>query len=403
MWNRGIMKDRIYTVYELNSMVKEYLDDIPVFKDFFLTGEVSNITYYKSGHLYFTLKDEKAFVKCVAFYYKLKKIPEDLKEGDSVKIFGQVTLYEVTGTYQILVSHLQKEQNLGKLFEELEKVKKEFQAKGYFDEERKKSIPKYSKTIGVVTSMTGAVIRDIINTGRKRNPSINFIVYPAKVQGEGSINDIVEGIKILNKIEEIDVIIVGRGGGSIEDLWSFNSKEVAYAILDSKKPIVSAVGHETDFLLSDFVADMRASTPTHASELLIPNKAKLNEELQYKAEKINRILQSKIEKNKSNLESRKNNYYIKNFINFIEEKNRTLINLEEKLKMLVDKHLKEKNHILQLKKEKLSGVNPKEVLKRGYTITVKNGKVIKDKNEVQSGEVLETHFYNGKIESIVKE
>ena len=397
------MRDRIYTVYELNCMVKEYLEDIPVFKDFFLTGEVSNITYYKSGHLYFTLKDEKASVKCVAFYYKYKKIPEDLKEGDSVKIFGQVTLYENTGNYQILVSHLQKEQSLGKLFEELEKLKKQLSAKGYFDESRKKRLPLLPKTVGIVTSPTGAAIKDIMSTGKERFPNINFILYPAKVQGEGSIKDIVEGIRVLNEIPEVDVIIAGRGGGSIEDLWSFNFKEVAYAFLDSKKPIVSAVGHEIDVLLTDFIADARAATPTHASEMVIPRKEKLLEELYNKSDKIKKMMENRLKNKKNKLNTLKNSHVIKNFSSIIEEKNRDLVILEEKMNYLVNNLLDKKSHLLELKRHRLLGVNPKEVLKRGYTITLKNGKVVKDKNTINNGDEIESYFYNGAVKSIVKE
>ena len=397
------MRDRIYTVYELNCMVKEYLEDIPVFRDFFLTGELSNVTYYKSGHLYFTLKDEKASVKCVAFNYKYKKIPVDLKEGDSVKIFGQVTLYENTGSYQILVSHLEKEINLGKLFEELEKLKKEFQAKGYFDDERKKPLPILPKTVGVVTSGTGAAIRDIINTGRERFPNINFIVYPAKVQGEGSIKDIVEGIRVLNEIHEVDVIIAGRGGGSIEDLWSFNTKEVAYAFLDSKKPIISAVGHEIDVLLTDFVADRRAATPTHASEIVIPKKEKMENDLTIKKERLKRIIETLLVKEENRIKTYKTSYILKNFPVFIENKNRDLIFLEEKIESLVKGNLDRKLGSLELKRHRLLGVNPREVLKRGYTITTKNGKVVKDRSNLEVGDQIETLFYNGNIISTVKE
>lgn len=397
------MRDRIYSVFELNTMVKEYLEDAPIFNDFFLKGELSNITYYKSGHLYFTLKDEKASVKCVAFHYKYKKISDDLKEGDSVKIFGKVTLYENTGSYQILVSHLEKEQNLGKLFADLEKLKKDFSARGYFDKSRKKSLPFLPKTIGIVTSPTGAAIRDIINTGRLRFPNINFILYPAKVQGEGSINDIVRGIQILNEILEVDVIIAGRGGGSIEDLWSFNTKEVALAFLDSKKPIVSAVGHEIDSLLTDFVADVRAATPTHGSEIVIPNKNKLIEELTYKKSRIRMLLESKLKNEEKHLENIKNSYILKNFPSTIDDNNRTLVLLEEKLNSLVKHLLDRKKHLLDIKSERLIGVNPKEVLKRGYTITLKNGKVVKDSSTLAVGDKIETHFFSGHITSEVKE
>jgi len=397
------MEDRIYSVYDLNLLVKNYLEENELFQNFFLKGEVSNITYYKSGHLYFTLKDEKASVKCVAFYYKYKKISGDLKEGDLLKIFGKVSLYEANGNYQILVSHVEKEENLGVLFAELEKNKKEMAELGYFDELRKKPLPFLPKTIGIVTSGTGAALWDIINTARQRFPNIDFIVYPCKVQGAGSAEEIIFGIETLNEIEEVDVIIAGRGGGSIEDLWSFNTREVAMAYYNSKKPIISAVGHEIDVMLSDFTADLRASTPTQASELLVPKKSDLEEKLILRRKKIKILMDSYLSFQKERLKNKKETYILKNFSNIFINKNMELLTREDKLKSLINNRLREAEHSLEIKKELLKGLNPKEILKRGYTITTKDGKVIKDYEKLSIEDNITTHFYKGSIVSKVKE
>ncbi|MBQ3436959.1 MAG: exodeoxyribonuclease VII large subunit, partial [Fusobacterium sp.] len=265
--------EKIYSVSEFNQMVKSYIDDIDDFQEFFIEGEISNITYYKSGHLYFSIKDSKAQIKCVAFNYKLKKIPENLKEGDAVKLFGDIGFYEARGEFQVLARYIEKRNSLGELFAKLEKVKEKMSKLGYFDEAHKKDLPLFPKNIGVVTALTGAALQDIIKTTRKRFDSINIYIYPAKVQGQGAKEEIIKGIEILDKIKDIDLIIAGRGGGSIEDLWAFNEEEVAMAFFNSKKPIISAVGHEIDFLLSDLTADARAATPTQAIELCIPDKS----------------------------------------------------------------------------------------------------------------------------------
>lgn len=254
--------EKIYTVTEFNRMVKNYIDDIDDFQEFFIEGEISNITYYKSGHLYFSIKDTKSQIKCAAFNYKMKKIPEDLKEGDAIKLFGDVGFYEARGDFQVLARYIEKQNSLGALYAKLEKVKAKMQELGYFDEKYKKRLPQFPKNIGVVTALTGAALQDIIKTTRKRFDTINIYIYPAKVQGQGAEQEIIKGIETLNKIEEIDLIIAGRGGGSIEDLWAFNDEDVAMAFFNSKKPIISAVGHEIDFLLSDLTADKRAATPT---------------------------------------------------------------------------------------------------------------------------------------------
>jgi exodeoxyribonuclease VII large subunit len=397
------MEDRIYTVSQFNKMVKDYLEDNNNFRNFFLKGEISGVNYYKSGHLYFTIKDKKSQVKCTAFGYKYKKIPEDLKEGDSVKIFGDATLYEARGDFQIMVRHLEKENKIGALYEKLEKVKKELAEEGYFDKIHKKNMPNLPQTIGIVTSGTGAAVRDIINTARLRYPNINIYVYPAKVQGEGASKEIIKGIETLNQIEEVDIIIAGRGGGSIEDLWSFNEKDVALAYFNSKKPIVSAVGHEVDFLLTDFTADLRASTPTHASEIIIPEKKKLYEGLENREKYLKSFLGKYIHRKRDGLKNRSESFVIKNFQRIVQEKNMEVLTRERELLQTYERYLVKKSQEIELRGEKLSALNPSNILKRGYSITTLNGKVVKNSQEVKPGEILETTFCEGKVSSIVKE
>ena len=397
------MEDRIYTVSQFNKMVKDYLEDNSNLKNFFLKGEISGVNYYKSGHLYFNLKDKNCQVKCTAFGYRYKKIPEDLKEGDSVKIFGDATLYEARGDFQIMVRHLEKENKMGALYEELERVKRELSAGGYFDQDKKRPMPSLPQTIGIVTSGTGAAVRDIINTAKLRYPNINLYVYPAKVQGPGAAQEVIKGIEILNRIEEIDVIIAGRGGGSIEDLWTFNEKDVALAYFNSKKPIVSAVGHEIDILLTDFTADLRSSTPTHASEMVVPEKKKFQESLENREKYLKSFLRKYIHRKKDEIKSRRNSFVIKNFQRLIQEKNMEVIDKEREFSRTYESYLLKKRQEMEMKGEKLNALNPKNILKRGYSITTSKGRIIKNIHEINPGEILETTFYTGKATSVVKE
>ena len=446
------MATTIFTVSEVNRAVKQFLEGTHTFKNIFIQGEMSNITYQKSGHLYFTLKDDKASVKCAVFKYLTKGVPTDLKEGEKVKIMGSASLYEVAGNYQIIAESVEKMSGLGSLFEKLEQLKKYYLEKGYFDVEHKKVLPKLPINIGVVTAATGAAIRDIINTTHKRNKNANIYLYPAKVLGEGSSLEIANGIEFFNKMKDdkqlnVDILIVGRGGGSIEDLWAFNEEPVIEAIFKSKIPVVSAVGHEIDNLLSDLVADKRAATPTQAAEIIIPEKDKLKIELSQKERILNRFLLNKVSIMKQELEQRKNNYYIKNFNGLLNDKKIKLIDLEEKLtkelKRIVEKNreqlnfrkssfnkinlmkdiqkekenLKEKKveinrkiekKILDLKKEleyrkiKISKYSVDDILKQGYALVRKNGKIIKRGIELSKGDNLDIQFIDMKKKVIVK-
>ena len=397
------MEEKIYSITEFNKMVKSYIDENPNFQEFFLKGELSGVTYYKSGHLYFTLKDSKSQIKCAAFNYKFKRIPEDLKEGDSIKIFGDVGFYETRGDFQILVRHVQKEDKLGEMFAKLEKLKKTLEKEGLFSPLFKKQLPKYPKAIGVVTAYTGAAFHDIVNTTRKRFPNIDIYIYSAKVQGIGAKEEIVKGIKTLNEIPNIDLIIAGRGGGSVEDLWAFNEEEVARAFYESQKPIISAVGHEIDNLLSDLVADIRAATPTQAIEIAIPVKKEIELKLSEKEIKIKNSMNRLIKNKENELNQLKENYILKNFIKMIEEKNYELLLKEEKLSKEIEKIFREKKYEIGIRTEKLIALNPLEILKRGYTVTKKNQNIIKSSLELEVGDKIETILKDGKIISKIEE
>ena len=397
------MEDKIYGVSEFNRIVKNFIDDVPEFHNFFLKGELSGVTYYKSGHLYFTIKDRKSQIKCAAFSYKLKRIPEDLKEGDSVTIFGDVGFYEVRGDFQILVRHIEKENSMGGLYRKLEMVKEKMEEEGYFSAENKKPLPKYPRNIGVVTSSNGAGLYDIITTSRKRMDNINIYVYPAKVQGDGAIEEIIEGIKTLDKIPEIDLIIAGRGGGSIEDLWAFNEEKVAMAFYNCKKPIISAVGHEIDFLLTDLVADVRAATPTQSAEIAIPVKKDVLDMLEDDKKYLTSLIKKKIEHSKIHLENRENSYALKNFSRVFKDSKEILDSKEVELERAMKLLLERKKQKIQVQAEKIISLNPLNILSRGYSLVKANEKIIKSSDEVNQGDEIEIKLYKGSLVGTVKE
>lgn len=397
------MEDKIYGVSEFNRIVKNFIDDVPEFHNFFLKGELSGVTYYKSGHLYFTIKDRKSQIKCAAFSYKLKRIPEDLKEGDSVTIFGDVGFYEVRGDFQILVRHIEKENSMGELYRKLEMVKEKMEEEGYFSAENKKPLPKYPRNIGVVTSSNGAGLYDIITTSRKRMDNINIYVYPAKVQGDGAIEEIIEGIKTLDKIPEIDLIIAGRGGGSIEDLWAFNEEKVAKAFYNCKKPIISAVGHEIDFLLTDLVADVRAATPTQSAEIAIPVKKDVLDMLEDDKKYLTSLIKKKIEHSKIHLENRENSYALKNFSRVFKDSKEILDSKEVELERALKLSLERKKQKIQVQAEKIISLNPLNILSRGYSLVKSNEKIIKSSDEVNQGDEIEIKLYKGSLIGTVKE
>lgn len=392
-----MFEERTYTVSDFNRMIKGYIEDNPNLREFFLEGELSGVTYYKSGHLYFNLKDKEAQIKCVAFKYKFKRIAEDLKDGDSVKLFGDVGFYENRGDFQILVRHIEKKNELGDMFAKLEELKKEMEKKGYFSPIYKKLLPKYPRNIGVVTAITGAAVQDIIKTIKKRDNTINIYVYPAKVQGIGASDEIVKGIEKLNEIPEIDMIIAGRGGGSIEDLWAFNEEKTAMAFFNSQKPIISAVGHEIDNLLTDLVADVRAATPTQAVELSVPEKGKNLESLEDRERYLATLMKGVLVRKRKDIELRKENYYIKNFSKLIEEKNNLLIEREQRLQRIIEYNIENKKNQLENRVNRLITLNPLKTLERGYSVVTKNGIGIKSVSKLEIGDEIDIRLNDGII------
>jgi len=397
------MEDRIYTVSELTRRVKNYLEDNDALHNFFIEGEMSNISYYKSGHLYFSLKDDKAQIKCAAFQYKLKRIPEDLREGDAVKVFADVGFYENKGEFQILARHIEKKNALGDLFARLERLKREMAEKGYFDAEHKKSLPQYPRAIGVVTALTGAAVHDIIQTTRKRDDRIRIYIYPAKVQGAGAAEEIARGIAVLDAMDDIDLIIAGRGGGSIEDLWAFNEKQTALAFYNCKKPIISAVGHEIDLLLTDLTADVRAATPTQAVEIAIPEKTKTRFELVNRWKYLRSIYRKYLDYLRNEIETRQNDYRLKNFLKMPAEKGALLKDRQKQLDRELTRMFRERYGDLMYRESKLSGLNPLNILERGYSLVYdRDGKLVKNAADVSPGEDLTIRPARGSIAATVK-
>lgn len=397
------MEDRIYTVTNFNRMLKEFVETNSQFSNFFVIGEMSSVTYYKSGHLYFSLKDKNAQIKCAAFNFHYKKIPENLKDGDQVKIFCDLGVYENRGEIQLLVRYIEKQNRMGEKFLELEALKKELEKDGYFSLEHKKKLPKYPKNIGVVTSASGAALQDIIKTVKKRDDRINIYLYPAKVQGDGAKEEIIKGIEALNKIPEIDFIIAGRGGGSIEDLWCFNEKEVALAFFYSSKPIISAVGHEIDILLSDLTADIRAATPTQAVELSVPEKSILKENLNNKIRSLEKTLNFKLLKKRKEYESLENNYILKNFYKELLKTSDSIAQkesiLSSKIKLIINKKERE----IAVKAESLVNKNPVALLAKGYSMVFHKEERINSIEELKENDLIKSVVSDGIIYSRIEE
>ena len=441
---------KVYKVGEISDILDRMISNIYDLKSIYIEGEISNVVYQKSGHLYFSLKDDNSIIKCAAFSYRYKNIPDNLVEGMKVEILASINYYKPQGSITFYVEKLKKADKLGQLYKQLELRREEYRKKGYFNDEIKQNIPYLVKRVGVVTAPTGAAIQDIIKTIHNRDKYVDIFLYPVKVQGEGSKEEISEAIKYFNENNDkynLDALIVGRGGGSIEDLWAFNEVEVIEAIYNSKIFVVSAVGHESDTLLSDYVADLRVSTPTQAAEklikkyddnikelnnfknrlyLLLNNKyaLKKNELLNFSnsyilknfSNKFNtlRMFNSELE-NRANiaLENKKNNKIIefnllKDRVNInkitdrLEKENKNIINLSEKLDNNMFDVLKNKKIELEKLTLSLSKHSIDDILEKGFSITKLNGKVITSDMIVNSGDEIETILYNKKIESIVK-
>ena len=417
------MEKKYITVGTLNRYLKNKFDTDPNIQRVCLKGEISNFKGHTRGHLYFTLKDEESRINAVMFSFNASKLTFVPEDGMKVLVEGKVSIYPPTGAYQIYVEEMTND-GLGNLYLKYEALKKELEQKGLFASSHKKPIPKYPEKIGIVTAPTGAAIKDILSTIKRRYPICETILFPCLVQGELAKDDIARQINEANNWD-LDVLIVGRGGGSIEDLWAFNEVVVAEAIYNSRIPIISAVGHEIDFTIADFVADLRAPTPTGAAEMAVPNMSDLNTLLdQYKIRFTNKI-RSKLDNYKDKLNIIKNSYVLTNPLAVYELKEQKLTNLIDNMNSIIEKKLEQNasrlnmlknnyllNHpeeLLKTSKHKLSLVinklellNPLSILSKGYSIVKKDNLIIKDAVNLNENDKINIKLYNGEIDAVVK-
>ncbi len=389
------------TVTDLNKYIKGRIDNDEMLNNVLVKGEISNFKNHYTGHMYFTLKDENSLIKCVMFKTYTTHLSFMPKDGMKVIILGGVSVFERDGVYQIYAKAM-KEDGLGNLYVAYEELKNKLSNEGLFDEKYKKPIPFMPKTIGVLTSNTGAVIRDIINISTRRNPNVNIRLYPVPVQGSGAGEKIAEGIEFMNKNKLADVLIIGRGGGSIEDLWPFNEEIVARAMFNSEIPIISAVGHETDFTIADFVADLRAPTPSAAAELAVANIDDVRETLKTYNNRYKVSLKKKIELMKMSYEKCMTRQAFKNPTQKINEQ---YMLIDMKVKSLQNSILlKIKEDKTKFVKEvaKLDALSPLKTLTRGYSIISKqDGRIAKEVKDLSQGEKVSIRLSDGSVDAQV--
>ena len=393
------MKLRALEISEVNSYIKRILTNDVILYNLKVKGEISNFKVHSSGNVYLSLKDEKSKINCVIFKSNYNKNLQ-LDNGSKVVANGYISLYERDGTYQLYINDIEIE-GLGNLYIEFNKLKDQLSKEGLFDNKYKRPIPTMPKSIGVITSQTGAVIRDIINVIRRRYPKVNIKLYPVNVQGPQSKYDICEGIKFFNRENNVDTIIVGRGGGSLEELWSFNEEMVAREVFNSKIPIISAVGHETDFTICDFVADMRAPTPSAAAEIATPNLLDLNYKLESIKTRINKavINQIHIDKNRVDYIFEKINNYLNLYT--IKDKITQIDKIYDKINFEIENTMNIECEKLRNTGTILHNLSPLATLDRGYSIVHKEGNILNSVNEINLKENLDIRLRDGNIKCVV--
>ncbi len=382
------------TVEELNKYIKNKIDGDEFLNNVYVRGEISNFKLHYTGHMYFTLKDEKSLVKCIMFKSYTPYLNFMPKDGMKVCILGSVSVFERDGVYQIYAKGM-KQDGIGSLYEEYEKLKAKLEKEGLFDENHKKNIPRFPKTIGVLTSSTGAVIRDIINVSTRRNPNVHIRLIPVPVQGPGAEIKIAEAIEKMNKEKLADVIIVGRGGGSLEDLWPFNEEIVARGIYNSELPIISAVGHETDFTIADFVADLRAPTPSAAAELAVPNIEDIKYTISQIKNRYKVALKRKHELMKMRYEKCMSRRVFKEPMQKINER---YISIDMHTKSINNSILSKINNSRMKFNNvltKIDALSPMKTMARGYSITEKDGRIIKKVAELKAGDEVSLKYIDG--------
>ena len=396
------MIEQAFTVTEINNYIKSLVDNEPQLRNVQIVGEISNFKRYPSGHCYFTLKDSGAVLKCVMFRGKAMSMKFDPQNGDTVLAIGRITVYERDGVYQLYTDML-IEQGVGDLMVAYEKLKAKLEAEGLFSSERKQAIPMNPKTVGIITSPVGAAVRDVITVSRRRNRGIKLLLYPVKVQGEGASTEIARAINFFNKHNLADVLIVGRGGGSIEELWAFNEEQTVRAVASSAIPVISAVGHETDFTLCDFAADVRAATPSQAAELAVADAEGYILQVENLQRRLKHFMQARLEQEEYRLDRASNSWALKDPERLFADGALRTDAAYNKLLIKMDGLLKECAHKFELQAARLDNLSPLSVLARGYSVTqTEDFKVVTSTQQVRWGEELVTTVADGKIVSVVQ-
>ena len=391
----------IYTIRQVNHYINNMFTQDFMLNRIYVKGEVSNCKYHTSGHIYFSLKDDSGSLACVMFAGSRSGLKFRMQNGQSVIVLGSIGVYERDGKYQLYAKEIVLD-GIGLLYEKFQALKQELEDMGMFAPEYKQPIPAFSRRVGIVTAPTGAAIRDIMNISYRRNPFVQLILYPALVQGEGAADSIVRGIEILDQ-SGVDVMIVGRGGGSMEDLWAFNEEKVARAIFQCNTPVISAVGHETDFTIADYVADLRAPTPSAAAELAVADMIEIQEQLQKWEERFQTRMQDRIEDGRREVRHLQARLNVLSPQNQIREKYQILTEKEEKLQYLMRQMLKNKRHQMLLYAERMKGLSPLDKLSQGYSYTVdEKGHKVTGVDQVQGGDLLQIYVSDGQILAEVK-
>ena len=392
----------VYTVSQVNAYIKNMFTQDYMLQAVLVKGEVSNCKYHSSGHIYFTLKDLKGTMNCVMFAGNRQGLKFRLMEGQQVIVGGTVDVYERDGKYQLYARQIVPD-GAGLLYEKFEQLKRELEEQGMFAQEYKQPIPKYIRTLGVVTADTGAAVRDIIQITRRRNPYVQIILYPAIVQGDAAAQSIVNGIRAL-ELRKVDVMIVGRGGGSMEDLWAFNERSVAQAVFDCSIPIISAVGHETDTTIIDYVADMRAPTPSAAAELAVYDVTQLTDVLENYENGLKKLMRRKLQDNRERLKSYEMQLKYVSPAARIRERKTYALSLEERIQDRMQKILSIKRYRLALYVEQMKGLSPLEKLSSGYSyVENAQGQNIRSVEQVTEGELLRIRVKDGTVSAQVTE
>lgn len=387
---------RVLTVTQLNIYVKSLLESNQNLSDIYISGEISNFTnHYKSGHLYMSIKDETGVIKAVMFRQYASKLQFAPKDGMKVIVRGRVSLYERDGTYQLYIVAM-KQSGLGELQLKYEQLKEKLLKEGMFSPEFKKPLPTIPSKVAVITSPTGAAVQDILNILKRRFPSVTVVMCPVQVQGEFAAPQLIEAVNEVNRKKCADVIIIGRGGGSIEDLWAFNDENLARAIFASKIPVISAVGHETDFTICDYVADKRAPTPSAAAELAVPDRSELKIRIDRYRVNLRTALKRNYQQNLLKLQSIMNKQCMKNPLFYITLKGQTVDLLENRLNKAYEKTLSKNNAEFLKIASKLNSLSPTNVLLRGYSVVYKDSKIISSKDDLAIGDRVEINFSDGK-------